>query len=329
MASKNSNSILKGRWTMWILSIVFALLAGFGVLMIVLSAAEQVTYYATATAIPANTLLTAEQIKTVTTSANGVPETALSLSQLQSQPLYTKIALKAGEPLTGSNVGPLTPFFTGVPADYVAASLAITPDNAAGGRITQGDYVDIAAIYDGGGGAALSKVILHNVLVLDVAVSPDTIANNATKSRTQGANTDTNTGPDSQTNRNGIPELYTFAVSPADFSTLALIRDNNPYLALSQGNPGELDASTAEDELFTPGIVGAPVTPDPTATETPAPDASGTPAPSGSSTPAPTGSSSPAASATPSGITSPAPSTAKPSTSTSAAPSSAKPSTTP
>lgn len=248
MSNTTSTSLLKGRWTIWIISLALSLAAGFGVLTIVGSAAEQATYYAVSTDLPARTLITEDNVKTVTASADGIPPTALTLSQLQAQPLYTRIALNAGEPLTSSNTGPISPINSNLPEGYVVASLAVAPENAAGGRITRGDYIDIAAI-DGQTGSA--KTVLSNVLVLDVTVSPSDIAEAATS-----RNGTEDTGPDSQASRRGIPQLYVLAVSPTDFNILALIRDNDAYLALSQGV--SLDPSAGlpvnESSLFAPGV---------------------------------------------------------------------------
>lgn len=251
MAS-GTESLLKGRWTIWILSLIFALIAGYGVLSIISSAAEQVTYYVAATSIPPKTALTGDMIQERTANADGVPATALTAQQLESQPLYTKIALRAGEPITASNVGPASRITVGLPPDFVAASLAVPPENAAAGKIVRGDYVDIAAVYDDGE-ASTSKVILHNVLVLDVSVAPDTIARAATTPVGGAGDGTAQQGVDSAAYRSGIPQLYTFAVSPRDFVTLAMLRDASPYLALSQGGDGDVIASVTTADVFGPG----------------------------------------------------------------------------
>lgn len=240
MASGSSgNSLLKGRWTIWILAFIFALLAGFGVLTILGTASEQSTYYVMAETVPAGTKLTESNIEQRTTSADGVPPTALSLSQLQAEPLFTNIPLKAGDVITSSVVGTGIRITAGLPPNYVAASLEIEPKNAAAGKIRAGDLVDIAAVQDGE-----SKVVLHNVLVLDVNTSPRTIA--------QAAN-DEQAGNLNNASLSGVPSLYTFALSPEDFAKMALLRSKDVYLAISQGAPGTIDASARDSEIFTPG----------------------------------------------------------------------------
>jgi Flp pilus assembly protein CpaB len=251
MASGKSNSLLKGRWTIWILSLVFSLLAGFGVLTIIGTAAEQGTYYVVSEDVPARTLLEGSMIEAKTANIDGIPATAISLEELQNAPLYTKIPLATGDPLTITNIGPITPIYAGLPENYVVASLAVSPENAAGGRIGRGDYVDIAGVYQLGEDTT-AKIVLHNVLVLDVTVAPDSIAQAAVA----GDPSVQQPGVESQALRSGIPQLYTFAVSPDDFVKLALLRDKNPYLSLSKNTQAEVDSSITEKELFAPGIVG-------------------------------------------------------------------------
>ena len=350
MARGGMDSLLKGRWTIWVLSIVFALIAGFGVLAIIGSAAEQVTYYVTAQNVPARTALTGDMITLRTANADGVPATALSLQQLQQQTLYTRIPLAMGEPITRSNVGPASRITAGLPADFVAASLSVSPDNAAAGKISRGDYVDIAAVV-AGQDQTTSKVVLHNVLVLDVSVSPDTIARAATATNaggTTGTTTGTSgaPGPDSAAARTGIPQLYTFAVSPQDFVTLALLRDSNPYLALTQGYAGDVSAYTTAADVFGTAAAGNSgagtegAFADPTASAVPSPGASGmasapaspsadaTVSPAASPSAAPTASGKPSPAASSPAASSPAASSpaAKPATPAASSPA-AKPAT--
>ena len=273
MASKSSaTSLLKGRWTVWILAFVFALMAGFGVLTILGSASEQATYYVMAESVPAGTKLTDQNIEQVVTNADGKPATALSLAQLQGEPLYTNIPLQAGDVITSSVVGTGIRLTAGLPEDYVAASLQVEPQNAAAGKIRAGDYVDIAAV-----NGTEAKVVLHNVLVLDVNAEPPSIS--------QAANAQEAGGDVSNLSTQGVPVLYTFAVSPQDFATLALLRNKDVYLAISQGVPGtEVNASVNDAQVFSRGPV-----PDADPMPVPRPtDDSTVPAPGPTPAPAPT-----------------------------------------
>jgi Flp pilus assembly protein CpaB len=252
MASSSGTSILKGRWTVWIIALVFSLLAGFGVLTIIGSAAEQQTYYVVTADIPARTPITPANTTAVATSAEGYPRTALTLAQIESGQFYSLVPLRGQEIVTVSNAGTLTPITDFVPEDYVAVSLSVSAENAVAGRIKAGDLVDIAAVADGTA-SRFARVVLSGVLVLDVSVAPSSIAAAANSDPIgTGVNPGGGTGPDSTAARDGIPTLYTFAVSLKDFATLALLRDKNVYLALA--NPANAvsgqTAESTEAEIF-------------------------------------------------------------------------------
>lgn len=273
MAMSEGSSLLKGRWTIWIIALVFSLLAGFGVLTIIGSAAEQRTYYVLAQDVPARTPITPDNVLPLTTNADGYPPTALSLEQLQMTPQYSLTALRAGDVVTTSVVGPLQPITDQVPSDFVAVSLAVTPENAVGGRIRAGDLVDIAAVAESAEtGGRMARVVLTGVRVLDVSVSPSSIAQAAGQGPVgEGGAVAPGTGPDSWPARDGIPQLYTFAVSPDEFAVLALLRDKNVYLALTNDVASDpLAPPTAfEIDLFGPVNTPPIVVPDPDNGETP------------------------------------------------------------
>lgn len=241
-STTGKTSLLKGRGVIWILSFAFALLAGFGVLAIVGSAAEQGTYYVINTDVPAGTQLSDAVVDARTANLDGVPATALSIADLKEQPLFTAIPLRAGDVITSSVVTTGARIVDGIPADYVAASLEVDPANAAAGKIRTGDLVDIAAVSEAGE----ARVVLHGVLVIDVSIAPSTIS--------RAANADSAANQQAPAVRDGVPFLYTFAVSPTDFATLALLRDNDVYLALTQGTPSaSLDVVVREQDIFKSG----------------------------------------------------------------------------
>lgn len=277
MAATSGASPLKGRWTIWIIALVFSLLSGLGVLTIIGSAADTKTYYVVTTDVAPRTPISIANTEPRTMSADGFPDNALSLAQVESGALYSKIPLLAGEMVTESNTGELEPITSAMPEGYVAVSLSVSPDNAVAGRVKPGDLVDIAAVSDSVDGP-LAKVILSGVLVLDVSVAPASIAA-AANDDAIGSDIPEGPGPDSVAARNGIPQLYTFAVSLQDFATLALLRDKNVYLALSRPEDADTDrtAEAIESDLFRPGVP-APKE-EPPADETPASDAPATDAP--------------------------------------------------
>lgn len=247
------NNIFKGRWTVWILALTFALLAGFGSLWILGSAAERVNYYVVAENVAARTNITEAMVKTVSAPADAVPQNSVTAEEILSGNYYSKIELSAGTPLTDAVVTEgLTPLSAELPDGYVMASLIVNPENAAGGRISRGDLVDIAAVEPDSGTA---KIVLHQVYVLDVTVAPDTVANNANVT-TDTTVQDTTAGPSSADLYGGIPELYTFAVSRTDMLKLALIRNSQVYLALTNGGgTSGIDATLDSPTVFSSGTV--------------------------------------------------------------------------
>jgi Flp pilus assembly protein CpaB len=246
------NNIFKGRWTVWILALTFALLAGFGTLFILSSAAERVNYYVVADNVAARTQITPDMVKTVSAPADAVPANSLSAEEVTSGDFFSKVELSAGTPLTDSVVTDgLNPLSNELPDGYVMASLIVSPEDAAGGRISRGDLVDIAAV-DGDSGVA--KIVLHQVYVLDVAVAPDTVADSA--NTTTDGTAGQQPGPDSAALYGGIPQMYTFAVSRSDMLKLALIRDSQVYLALtSGGDTTSVDETTDSSAVFSGGEV--------------------------------------------------------------------------
>ena len=239
------NAIFKGKWTIWGLSLGFALLSGFGILVIVGHAADKATYYVMKNDVTARTQITMGMLTPVSTSATGVPPTALSLNSFAKGNLYTKIPLKAGDVVSSSVVGQWQSLTSTLPDGFMVSSLKISPENAVGGRVKAGDYIDIAAINNGGHASA--KIVLHHVLVLDVTVTPGSISSAANSNTVNQSGT----GPDSPSVYNGIPQLYTLAVLPQDFLTLALIKDSTVYVGITGNNaPSSLSAFLDATTVF-------------------------------------------------------------------------------
>lgn len=288
------SEIFKGRWTIWIMSLAFSLLAGGGALAIIGQAADQTTYYVMAKDVAARTQVDPTMVVARTTSADGVPPTALSLDQIAAGDLFSLIPLRAGDVVTSSVVGTLKNLLADLPAGYVAAAIKVAPENAVGGRIRAGDLIDIASVYEG-----KAKIVLHRVRVLDVTVASEdipTAANNALAA--------TAPGPDSAVVRGGIPMYYQLAVTPQEFAILTMIKDGTMFLALSSnGVAGPLDVFVDKTTLFRSGSV-QPSTILPGANQ-PNSSTNTTPAPTGTTT-APTGTTGTATSG--SGVPAPAPS---------------------
>ena len=250
--------LLAGAKSLLVLSLVIAAMAAFGALQIIGSAADQVPYYVLSSDVPARTQITPDLLVEVQTSQGGQPRTAYDLAWVQTNAddAFTRIPLQAGDTLTPSNTGPLRRITAGLPPNFVAASFKVDPADAVAGKVRRGDYIEIAATSDGASAAegSLSKIVMHHVLVLDVTVDPTSIAEAANEGQ-EGQNIDP--GPESAAVRDGIPQLYTVAVTPKDFTRLTLLKGAKLSVALSANEPGATsDASTSSTEVFN----GDPVT---------------------------------------------------------------------
>jgi Flp pilus assembly protein CpaB len=252
----NATGILKGRWTLWVLALFFSLVAGLGALTILGSAADRVPYYVVNQSIAAGVEITPDVILEIQAPADSVPPYAMTLEDIQGSQWFSRIALAGGTVLQKSVVMNDTSALTAtLPDGFVLASILVAPEDAAGGRITRGNYVDIAALSGTDPESATAKIVMHRVYVYDVTVSPTSIAQAANSASIEDPNGESKTASPSAL-YSGTPSLYTLAVSPADFAKLALIRKASIYLALSAAKgPQGLDVSESAASLFAPGEV--------------------------------------------------------------------------
>jgi len=222
-------------------------------------AADTGTYYVLNVDVAARTPITNDMLKPVTTSAEGVPQSAFDPIYVSSNEVFAKYALKVNDLVTASNTGPLESISKDLPAGFVVASLAASPENAVAGKIRRGDYIDAYAVgapnsATGAGGNTISKLVLHHMLVLDVTVSPSTI----TAAAGQQAGSNLAPGPESAAARSGIPSLYTVAVTPMDAAKISVIRGKSIFLTLSSNDAGKgpVDVQQGLQKVFGSDPVG-------------------------------------------------------------------------
>ena len=242
-------NFLKGRWTLWIIAMVFAGLAAGGSLLVLGGATETRTYWVISEDIPAGVEITSDMLFEKEASAEGAPGQAMTADEFASATWYSKIPLARGTVLQESVVTDNRDFNDDLPEGYVVASILVEPQNAAGGRISKGSFIDIAAVSGTDLGTSIAKVVLQRVLVLDVTVSPDDIADVA---NSQGQEL---SEVGSAALYAGKPSMYILAVSSLDFAKLALIKDSSLYLALSADQTTPIDATVKGSDLFLPGSV--------------------------------------------------------------------------
>lgn len=248
-----SASVLKGRWTLWAMALFFSLLAGFGALTILSSLADRVTYYVVNQDVPAGVEITTDLLAAVEAPADGIAPGTLTLEEITSKTWYSKVPLAYGTVIQSSTVTDNKTLTSDLPPGYVLATILVDPENAVGGRIKRGDYVDIAAVSGDDLASATAKIVMQRVLVVDVAVSPASIADAAASNATGEEEIPL---ADENALYSGTPSMYTLAVSPQDFAKLALIREANIFLALSAAQtPESLDVQENGASLFLPGGV--------------------------------------------------------------------------
>jgi Flp pilus assembly protein CpaB len=242
-------SFLKGRWTLWVIAMVFAGLAAGGSLLILGSATATKSYWVLEEDVAAGVEITSDMLFEKEGPVDAVPGQSLTAEEFTSSVWYSKIPLARGTVLQSSVLTDNVDFRDGLPAGFVVTSILVEPQNAVGGRISKGDFIDIAAVSGQDVGSSLAKVVLQKVLVVDVMVSPNDIAETA-NSRGQELSE-----VGSEALYAGKPSMYIVAVSPTDFAKLALIRNASLYLALSADQSEPVDTSVRGGDLFLPGSV--------------------------------------------------------------------------
>lgn len=242
-------SFLKGRWTLWIIAMIFAGLAAGGSLLVLGNSTATKSYWVLEEDIAAGVQITQEMLFEKVAPVSAAPGQSITAEDLANNTWYSKIPLARGTVMQPSVLTDKIDFIDQVPAGFVITSILVEPENAAAGQITKGDYIDIAATSGNDVNTSIAKVILQRVLVLDVTVSPNDIAETA-NSRGEEI-----TELDSSAIYAGKPSMYLLAVSSADFAKLAIIRDANLYLALSAKQSALGDTSVRGGDLFLPGVV--------------------------------------------------------------------------
>ncbi len=222
------SSYFQGR-KMW-----FWVAGGLGVVTLILlvvflqSLISTTTYYVLNRDVAARTLVTTDMLSEVVTSQGGEPPTALSLAEVSTGEVFTKFNLSAGDILSSSNAGDLVPLGAGLPDNFVIASFTAAPNNAAGGNITRGDYVDVFYI-DGEQG---TQLIFQRMLIVDATSN---VEGGGSSDETVATTEDTATAP----YRVGVPTLYTVGLTQQDAAKLALASQGSLYVTISSADSAQ------------------------------------------------------------------------------------------
>lgn len=259
--SGKKKRLLSGGAKLGIFAFLFAVVAGFSALMLLSQAAATATYYVLNVPVAAREQISPAMLTPIKTKAGTLPPQSLSKAWVMANPssAYARYPMRPGDILTPSDTGALKGLTAGLPAGFVVTTFQANPTNAVDGMIQRGDYIDIAATSSANSGSAgtpgsivsssggaTSKIVLYHVLVLDVTVSPTTISSaaNGTSGTPAGAHA-------------GTAADYTVALSPSDFTTLALVESSPLTLALSpsQISSQSLNAQSNSGQVFAPAPV--------------------------------------------------------------------------
>lgn len=232
--TKNSNQKpsntkkFSGNKTWIAVAIIFALFSAGTVFAILANITATTSYYVLNSDVPSRSQITPDMLTEVQASKGTEPRNALTLEDVTYSDVYAKVELNAGDILSASNTGDLVPLHQGIPDNYVVASFVADPNSAVAGKIVTGNYIDIYTTSDGGeGGSATTKASLRHVLVMDAQGSANDYEASEDVTAEEGATSE------QDSLRQGLPFLYTVALSEEDAAVLANIRDDNPYVVLS------------------------------------------------------------------------------------------------
>ena len=252
----NKKSVFDGR-KMWF---IFAAIASAVVAILTFSLMSSVTatesYYVLNKDVPARTQITPNLLSEVTVARGSTPPNVIGLSELTDE-TYSLYKLEAGDVLTTSNTGSLTPLTEGLPDDFVIASFSVDPSSAAGGNVKRGDYIDIMTIMNEptitGSSSIGASYVLQHVLVIDATVDLDSYDSSSSSTTTEDGTTENN---DEIAQRSGIPTLFTVGLSQQDAARLAVATQYDLYVVLSSADAQNGDVNLTPGSATSESIWG-------------------------------------------------------------------------
>lgn len=176
---KNNASLLRNNKLIFSLigvlsTVVFVLL-----LSLLRNVYETETYYVLSQPVSSRTEIQPAMLQPIETSSGTAPNSALTIADIQSNKVFAKYDLNAGDILTVSNVGKTQDVTSGIPDTWVITTFDISANNAAGGQIKKGTYFDFLVAQKNG-----ARYPFVNVLALDV--TSNTVAADQKDSKTSG-----------------------------------------------------------------------------------------------------------------------------------------------
>lgn len=237
---KKKENRFAGRRMWFLFAAIAAVFSGLLLFGLLSQLTAKETYYVLGSDIPARTEITPDLLVEETVARGATPPNTLTPADFSEGGLFSLYALQAGDVLSASNVGTLTPLTAGLPNDFVVTSFTVDPSLAAAGNVQRGDYVDIMAVVPAAAGGEENEVqyVLQRVLVIDATVNLDSFQSSE-ETADEAATGDSATAgvsSDEVAMRSGIPELYTVGLSQENAARLALASQYELFVVLSSAD---------------------------------------------------------------------------------------------
>lgn len=132
------------------------------------------SYYVLNENVKAKQAITPEMVVSRETASGTAPVNSLDMETIQRGGVFSMYPLYAGDVISASNAGSLSGQSLGVPDDWGVTSFTINSNDAVGGTLGKGDYIDIMGINGNG-----AQYIFNNLLILDTKFVNEEIDVNA------------------------------------------------------------------------------------------------------------------------------------------------------
>lgn len=160
-AKTNKQNIL----VLGVIGLIVVIVAG-TIFVGVSQALSQESYYVLIDDVTAKSPITTTMVVERTTAKGSAPQNALDYNEIQQGNLYARYALYQGDVVSWSNAGPASDTSLGIPDDWAVTTFNVSSDNAVGGSLGRGEYIDIMMVSEG-----TSRYAFNNVLILEARTS--------------------------------------------------------------------------------------------------------------------------------------------------------------
>lgn len=257
----------RGKGFMFILAAISAVVVVLVVFLLLSRVVAQTQYYVLNKDVAARTQITQSDLTPITVSVGGAPR-SYTLADVESDPLFAKYNLSAGDVLTDSNVSnQLADLRAGLPNNFVVTSFTADPSDAASGKIQAGDYVDLYVVDTSVQNNPNAHLFLQRVLILDAQVdlnqaasTTDSASGTTTGGTTDGTTTGTsdasstgNNAANSAATRAGVPSLFTVGLSPENAARLLAAKQYDTISAVISSKSATAGTSAGSTDVGASG----------------------------------------------------------------------------